>query len=58
MCPKDAHGMVNSIDPDHSAPSGKVGSGSTLICPPCQSENLRSLRELIFIMVHFVNLGN
>ena len=29
MCPKDADGMANSVDPDQTAPLGSVWSGST-----------------------------
>ena len=30
MCPKEADGMANSIDPDQTAPSEEVFSQSTL----------------------------
>ena len=30
ICPKDADGMANSVDPDQTAPLGAVWSGSTL----------------------------
>ena len=40
MCPKDADGMTNSVDPDQTAPL----SESTLFAQTCLSENLGSLR--------------
>ena len=30
MCPNDADGMANSVDPDQTAPLGAVWSGSAL----------------------------
>ena len=37
MCLKEANGMTNSVDPDQTAPSGAVRSGSALflrlVCP-------------------------
>ena len=39
MCPNDAEGMANSVDPDQSAP-GEDCSGSTLFAQICLSENL------------------
>ena len=39
MCPKDADGMANSIDPDQTTPLGAVWSGSTLFDHTCLSEN-------------------
>ena len=44
MCPKDANGLANSVDPDQTAPLGAVWSGSTLFAQTCLSENLGSLR--------------
>ena len=60
MCPNDAKGMANSVDPDQiaplgavwpnsvdpdqTAPIGAVWSGSTLFVQPCLSENFGSLR--------------
>ena len=38
MCPKDADGMANSVDPDQTAPSG-----STLFDQTYLSEDLESL---------------
>ena len=43
MCPKDADRMANSVDPDKTAPSGAVLSGSTLFAHTCLSEYLGSL---------------
>ena len=48
MCPKDAGGMENSVDPDQAALEQSdrvtVWSGSTLFAQTCLSENLGSLR--------------
>ena len=33
MHPKDADGIADSVDPDHTAPVGKVWSGSALFAP-------------------------
>ena len=44
MGPKDVEGIVNSVDPDQTAPLGAVWSGSTLFAQTCLSENLGSLR--------------
>ena len=30
MCPNDAEGVANSVDPDQTAPLGAVSTGSTL----------------------------
>ena len=43
MCPNDADGMANSVDPDQTAPLGAVWSGSALFAQVYLSENLRSL---------------
>ena len=40
MRPKDAPGIANSVDPDHTAPVGAVWSGSALFAQACPSENL------------------
>ena len=40
MCPNDADGMANSVDPDQTA----VWSGSALFAQTCLSENLGKLR--------------
>ena len=42
MCPNDADGAPNSVDPDQTAPRG-VWSESILFAQICQSENLGSL---------------
>ena len=44
MCPKDAEGIGNSIDPDQTAPLGAVWSGSALFAQAYLSENLGSLQ--------------
>ena len=44
MHPKDAAGIVNSVDPDQTAPLGAVWSGSALFDQTCLSKNLGSLR--------------
>ena len=44
MCPKDADGMANSVDPDQTAPLGAVWSGSTLFAQTCLPEDLGILR--------------
>ena len=46
MCPKDAAGIANSVDPDQTAPVGAVWSGSTLFAQTYLSENLGSLQYL------------
>ena len=43
MSPNDADGMVNSVDPDQTAPWGAVWSGSALFAQAYLSENLGSL---------------
>ena len=40
MQPKDAEGIANSVDPDHTAPLGAVWSGSALFSKACPSKNL------------------
>ena len=48
MCPNDAEGIANSVDPDQTAPLGAVRgavlSGSALFAQTCLSKNLGSLR--------------
>ena len=39
-CSKAADDMANSVDPDQTAPSGAVWSGSALFAQPCLSEYL------------------
>ena len=38
MPPKDADGMAKSVDPDQTAPSGAVWSGSALFAEPYLSQ--------------------
>ena len=50
MHPKDAEGIANSVDPDHTAPSD-----SALFAQTCLSENLGTLRyqqtcQLLIVM--------
>ena len=40
MCPNDADGMANSVDPDQTAPLGADRSGSTLFAKTYLSKNL------------------
>ena len=40
MCLNDANWMVNSVDPDQTAPLGAVWSGSALFAQAYLSENL------------------
>ena len=47
MCPNDAEGIANSVDPDQTAPLGEVWSGSTLFALAYLSENLGSLRYFL-----------
>ena len=46
MCPKDADGMANSVDPDQTAPPNSVGSDQ--IAPPgvCPGLSVRKLRNI------------
>ena len=44
MSPNDVDGMVNSVDPDQTAPLGAVWSGSALFAQAQPSKNLGSLR--------------
>ena len=44
MGPKDVDRIVNSVDPDQTAPLGPVWSGSTLFVQTCLSENLGTLQ--------------
>ena len=54
MSPDDTDLMINSVDPDQTAPSGAVWSGSTLfaqacvytVCQACLSEYLGPLQCL------------
>ena len=43
MNPKDAGEMANKVDPDQTAPSGAVWSGSTLFAKTCLFNNLEPL---------------
>ena len=43
MCPKDADGMANSVDPDQTGPLWAVWSGSTLFAQTNLSKNLGSV---------------
>ena len=51
MRPKDADRMANSVDPDQTAPLG-----STLFAQTCLSENLGSLRYLVYDLQKFLYL--
>ena len=44
MSPNDADRMVNSVDPDQTAPLGAVWSGSALFAQAFLSKNLESSR--------------
>ena len=44
MCPKDADGMANGVDPDQTAPLGAVWSGSTMFAKIYPSEILGILQ--------------
>ena len=47
MCPNDADGIANSVDPDQTAPPEAVGAvwfGSALFAQAYMSENLGSLQ--------------
>ena len=44
MCPKDADGMANSVDPDQSAALGAVWFRSALFAQTYLSKNLGSVR--------------
>ena len=46
MHPKDAAGILNSVDPDQTAPLGAVWSGSTLFAQAYLSEKLRIIMVL------------
>ena len=54
--PKDVDTIVNSVDPDQTAPLGAVWSESTLLAQTCQSENLGTLWYHIFFI--FIMLYN
>ena len=44
MCPKDADGLVITVDPDHTAPKGAVLSGSTLtVCADLSVKKLSTI---------------
>ena len=55
MCPKNAEGIANSVDPDQNASLGAVWSGSALFAQVYLSENLGSLRywvkQFFFILM-------
>ena len=56
MSPNDADGMLNSEDPDHTAPLGAVWSWSALFAQAYLSENLGSLwysKQNINVMLKF-----
>ena len=42
--------MANVVDPDQTAPSGGVWSGSTLFAEPCVSEYLNSLDNMSHVV--------
>ena len=46
--PKDAGGIVKSVDPDQTAPLGAVWPGSALFAQACVSEHLGPLRYIRF----------
>ena len=48
MCPNDAEGIANSVDPDQTDLRGAVWYGSALFAQAYLFENLRSLRNLDF----------
>ena len=54
MHPKDKDRMTNSINPDQTATSGIVLSGSTLDAQTCLSKNLRSLQQIYsdFVLIY------
>ena len=57
MSPNDADGMVNSVNPDQTAPLGAVWSESALFAQTYLSENLGSLRYLSvleLINIHYL----
>ena len=51
MSPNNADGMVNSVDPDQTAPLGAVWSGSALFAQAYLSENLGTLRYVCCIVI-------
>ena len=53
LCQNNANGIVNSGDPDQTAPLGAVLSRSALFAQIYLSENLRSLRFIRTIKHHF-----
>ena len=48
MHPKDAAGIANSVDPDHTAPVGGVWSGSALFALTYLSENNFSCARIFY----------
>ena len=48
MSPNDADGMANSVDPNQTAPLGAVLSGSALFAQAYLSENLGSIRYILY----------
>ena len=48
MRPNDAEGMANSVDPDQTVPQGAVRTGSALFAEAYLSENLGSLRYILY----------
>ena len=49
MSPNNTDGMANSVDPDQTAPTGAVWSGSALFAQAYLSENLGSLKYSGFL---------
>ena len=54
MCPNDADGMANSVDPDQTAPLGAVWSGSALFAQAYLSEKSGTLRYALQIFCFHV----
>ena len=50
---EDAEEIANSVDPDQTALQGSVWSGSALFAQAYLSENLGSLRWLIFLHIQY-----
>ena len=53
MCPKDADGMANSVDPDQTAPLGAVWSGSSLFA---HNQFVWKLRNITVISTTILSL--
>ena len=51
MCPNDADGMANSVDPDQTATLGAVLFESTLFAQTHLSENLGTLWYILFLVL-------